>query len=263
MTKATTKQKHQYNGSWKGLQNTAENKKGSIHDDEPARKLGFKGAFVPGSVVAASAMPAILDEFGANWLNGGWYNFTFVTPVYTSDQVRTTAAVNDDSWTCRIESRDARLCCTGQAGIGYREPWSDAGGNDDVFPDAQVGQVFDEATLDISLEDVQPMLTAAGDDSSLWESIIHPEHLMAAALGIVDWGLVPLPGVKAPGMWAQHAIKVARSMPYGRYHIREYLAAKGISGRTHYVDFQFAVLDESGKEIAVGRHKCKFIRSED
>jgi len=261
-----TQQDWQYNGSWLGLKNTAAQKKGSIHDDEPARKLGFKGAFVPGSVVGACAMPAILDCFSADWFKGGWYDFNFVTPVYTTDRVRCNAVFSDESITCRVETDDDRLCCAGRAGLGYEDPWrSDENvpnGSEQVFPEAQIGTTFDQRTLDISRADVQPTLDATEDDSPCWESLIHPQHLMVVALRTVNWDLVPLVGVKAPGMWAQHAIKVSKPMPYGNYRIVEKLASKGSSGRTHFVDFQFALFNDSGNEMAVGRHKCKFIRED-
>lgn len=256
----------QYSGPWLGLKNTSAQKKGSIHDDEPARQLGFRGAFVPGSVVGCCAMPAILDCFGLDWFEGGWYDFNFVSPVYTSDKVRSVAAFSHDGMACRVETEDDRLCCAGRAGLGYEDPWSGAGGLEHIFPEARIGQTFEERTIDINRDQVQPMLDAAGDDSSCWERLIHPQHLMGVALRTVDWDLVPLVGVRAPGMWAQHAIKVSRPMPYGRYRLVEHLAEKGSSGRTHFVDFQFALFDDNGDdngdEIAVGRHKCKFIRSD-
>ena len=85
---------------------------------------------------------------------------------------------------------------------------------------------------------------------------------MGVALRALDWKLVPIVGTKPPGMWAEHAIKVMKPMPYGQYRLSEYLAEKGISGRTYFVDFQFIVSDDSGDEVAVGRHKCKFIRKD-
>lgn len=49
-------------------------------------------------------------------------------------------------------------------------------------------------------------------------------------------------------------------MPYGRYRLSEFLANKGASGRALFVEFQFCVTDVGGNEVAVGRHKCKFLR---
>jgi len=47
-----------FEGPFRKLINTAADRKGSIHDDAEARKLGFRGGFVPGSVVGSAALPA-------------------------------------------------------------------------------------------------------------------------------------------------------------------------------------------------------------
>jgi hypothetical protein len=212
------------------LENTSAAQEGSIHDDEPARKLGFKGAFVPGSVVGTSAMPAILAHFGSDWMEGGWYDFNFVSPVYTSDNVRTVATPDGDNLMCRVETSDERLCCAGRAGLGYRAPWTQNFAAEDVFPDAHVGETFDEREIDITFDAVEPMLVAGADNNAPWNEFVHPEHLMSVALHAVDWLRV--------------------------------LASKGTSGRTHFVEFQFRLTDLQSNEVAVGRHKCKFIRAD-
>lgn len=251
-----------YEGSWRSLENTSAKQEGSIHDDAPARQLGFRGAFVPGSVVGACALPAILDRFGSRWFDGGWYDLKFVEPVYTTDRVRAIAEPAGDELACRVESRDERLCCVGRAGLGYSEPWSGFGGPPDLFPGAEVGRSFEPRSLEITRAGAAHTIDAGSDSSSLWEELIHPEHLMVEALHMVDWDLVPLEHVRAPGIWGQHAIKMKKALPYGRYRMSEHLAEKGSSGRTRFVCFEFRVTDVSGGEVAVGRHKCKFIRAD-
>jgi len=251
-----------YEGTWRALRNTAAEKAGSIHADEPARKLGFRSAFVPGSVVGACALPALLDRFGMSWFDGGWYDLTFVEPVYTTDRVRAIGLSEGEDIACRVESEDGRLCCSGRAGLGYSDPWRGFGGPDEIFPLANVGQKFAPRTVDFTRDEVLRTLDAGPEHADCWESLIHPEHLMAAALHMLDWDLVPLEHVRGPGMWAEHAFKIRKPMPYGRYRMSEHLAEKGSSGRTHFVYFQFAIANESGEEVAVGRHKCKFIRTD-
>lgn len=242
------------------LSNTSSEQKGSIHDDEPAQKLGFKGAFVPGSVVGTSAMPAIMAHFGEAWLHGGWYDMNFVSPVYVRDDVRTVSEAAGEELACRVETREPRLCCAARAGLGNALPWSPAIDSNDVFPEAHIGEPFDERDIDITPELVQPMLDAGADHDAYWREFVHPEHLMPLALHAVDWARVPQTGVQPPGMWARHAIAVRAPMRYGRYRLSEFLANKGVSGRTLFVEFEFRVTDSAGNEFALGRHKCKFIR---
>ena len=77
---------------------------------------------------------------------------------------------------------------------------------------------------------------------------------------MIDFQRIPLGGVRQPGMWAQHAIAVRAPILWDTpYRIRESLAEKGVSGRTQYLSFQFHLYDADDNEVAVGRHKCKFL----
>ncbi len=103
--------------------NTAADRKGSIHDDAEAQKLGFRGGFVPGSVVGTAAMPAIVEAFGKAWMEGGWYSLTFVSPVYIDDEVHEVAQRVGDDIAVQVVDRSGRLCCNGRAGLGAITPW--------------------------------------------------------------------------------------------------------------------------------------------
>src|SRR5262245_23835994 len=87
----TNEAKTAFEGRWRKLENLSVNLKGSIHDDDEARKIGFRGGFVVGSTVATAALPAIIGLLGKEWMEGGWYSFSFVAPVYADDEVREVA----------------------------------------------------------------------------------------------------------------------------------------------------------------------------
>ncbi|MEX0941487.1 MAG: MaoC family dehydratase [Pseudomonadales bacterium] len=251
-----------FEGDIRQLGNPSASKKRSIHDDQTARTLGFKGAFVPGSVVGTLAIPAILERYDEDWFKGGWYNFKFVSPVYTNDYVHVVAAdTGAGEIEIRVVTHDQRLCLTGRAGLGLKQPMQVSGGDDDVFPDAIIGQTFEDKTITVERAQAQDMLDAARDTSPLWERLVPPEHWMGVALRMMDWKLIPLTDIQPPGMWAEHALIVKRPLGYGTWHLSEYLAAKGRSGRANFVDCAFSIRDESGEEVAVGRQKNKFIRS--
>ena len=252
-----------YAGEFNKLANTAARKKGSIHDDDAARGLGFRKAFVPGSVVGHYAMPAILDRYGPEWIESGWYDFNFVSPVYIDEDVRAVAAESDEGIAIRVETRDGRLCAHGRAGSGADVPWDTRGELAEVFPHARIGTSFSKRT-EINPEDAAALLDASCDDGTGWRDIVPPEHLMPIALHMIDFKQTPVEGVRHPGMWAQHAIAVNAPIHWGRSYIfEENLAEKGISGRTQYLSFEFRVLDDEMNEVAVGRHKCKFLRKSD
>lgn len=264
-----------YEGVWRRLANISAGRKGSIHDDDAARGMGFRGGFVPGSTVGQAAMPAILDRYGQQWMEGGWYSFKFVRPVYIDEEVREVAApVPDfDGIALRVEARDGRLCCDGSAGLGATAPWDAAEdgvhGADEVFPQMVLGTPCPDAELIVQPDDVTPMLDAAGDetewygDESPWGGgLIPPERLMNAALQASRDQIITGDEVRNPGMWAEHSLAVERPMFLGqRYTLTEHLADKGLSGRTAFVAYQFEVADESGQRCATGRHKIKWIRA--
>ena len=55
-------------------QNSAANSKGSIHDDEKAREMGYKGGFVPGVTVLGYMSRLMHESFGADWLAGSEFS---------------------------------------------------------------------------------------------------------------------------------------------------------------------------------------------
>src|SRR5690348_9277495 len=63
-------------------QNSAANFKGSIHDDEKAREMGYKGGFVPGVTVLGYRSRLMHESFGADWLAGSEFSGRLRRPVY-------------------------------------------------------------------------------------------------------------------------------------------------------------------------------------
>src|SRR5258707_15780548 len=57
--------------------NAAANQKGSIHDDAPAQKLGFRGGTVAGSIHMDQFPPVLLDAFGRAWFETGSLSLNF------------------------------------------------------------------------------------------------------------------------------------------------------------------------------------------
>jgi hypothetical protein len=258
----------QYQRPWRCLVNTAADKGGSIHDDQQARGLGFRGAFVPGSVVASAAMPLILERYGPEWMDGGWFSFTFITPVYDSEEVRATAEAVGEELTLRLESREKRLCCVGEAGAGFEPPWTDKAPQwGDVFPDLARNFAFPPRDIVISMQDTQDMLEAAGDDTpwyrgaSPWgDAVAPPECVLPIALHTMAGTRVPLTGVKGPGIWARHQLAIREPLRYDAgYRFSQWVVGKGSSERAYFIEYQFEVAQDD-RQIVIGRHQGKFLK---
>ncbi len=264
-----------HQGPWRRLANISADRKGSIHDDEPARALGFEGAFVPGSTVGTAAMPAVVDLLGRAWFEGGWCDFKFVTPVYTSNDVREEAEVTGEGRIdIRIVTSDGRLCCSGQAGLGFEAPW-DRGqdgkhGAEAVLPGVEIGTRFDDAEMRVLPQRAANMIAAAGDTTpwyvvaSPWGGpLAPPEALHNLALEATRTRRLEVTGVRNPGMWAEHWLALKRPVFQDQpYLFREFVADKGLSGRTVFVTYEYEVLD-AGEVVAVGRHRVKWLRDPD
>ena len=63
-------------------------------------------------------------------------------------------------------------------------------------------------------------------------------------------------------MWAEHWLALKRPVFQARpYTFREFVADKGLSGRTAYLTYEYEVLD-GPDTVAVGRHRVKWLRED-
>ncbi len=65
-----------------GTVNSAAGAKGSIHDDEKARQMGYAGGFVPGTTVLGYMTRLMNHAFGIAWLRTGRFNGRLRLPTY-------------------------------------------------------------------------------------------------------------------------------------------------------------------------------------
>lgn len=259
-------------GEYRRLVNLAAASAGSIHDDSAAQALGFRGAFVPGSVVGTKALLAATALLGHRWFDGGYYDLTFVSPVYTTDDVRETGRPRGDAVDLAVETRDGRLCCAGRAGLGSANPWGDEpGGSTDgnVLPGVPLGFSFGERGFVVRPEEAV-RLAAASADSTPWYTgaspwgapVAPPETLHREALDLVRTQRLEIEGVLNPGMWAGHALVLRAPIFLDTpYVMNERVVDKGRSGRTIFLTYEFRINTDT-EEIAVGRHKVKWLAAE-
>ena len=73
--------------------NTAAQSKGSIHDDEKAREMGYAGGFVPGTTVLGLMSRLMHESFGDSWLQSASFNGRLRRPVYEGAEVRVEGVV--------------------------------------------------------------------------------------------------------------------------------------------------------------------------
>jgi acyl dehydratase len=78
----------------RNVSSTGEN---AIHDDDTARRYGFRGALVPGVMIYAYMTQPLASVFGAAWLTRGTASVRFVKPVLDGEElvVRGTVTARD------------------------------------------------------------------------------------------------------------------------------------------------------------------------
>jgi hypothetical protein len=93
-----------------------------VHDDEFARRLGFRGGLVPGAAVYGylAAMPE--RRWGGAWRNGGTLSARFREPFYDGEEVTVAAVESDEGLDLEARNPAGTVCATGRATLGASEP---------------------------------------------------------------------------------------------------------------------------------------------
>jgi hypothetical protein len=96
--------------------------KGSIHDDETAKEIGFRGGTVAGDIHLDQFAPLLLEAFGQRWFETGSLSLHYKHATTDNEPViafleRPTASDNTQvkAW---METPEGVVVCEGTAGIG-------------------------------------------------------------------------------------------------------------------------------------------------
>lgn len=75
-------------GPYRHARNLAQDAKGSIHDDNTASKLGFRGGTVAGSIHMEQFPPVLMRAFGQRWFETGSLSCYFRNATIDNERVR-------------------------------------------------------------------------------------------------------------------------------------------------------------------------------
>lgn len=176
--------------------NTGTKAENKIHDDETARRLGFRGGFVPGVDVYAYLCHGPAMRWGRAWLEHGTLRARFVSPVYDGDTVAVDVAEPDDGLVAlQLHDSSKTLCASGWATL---EPfWNAEDDTVDVPPAAALpldrppasaeslrpGTVLGSLVLGFHAERAGEYLDEVREDLALFrdEGVAHPGWLLRQA----------------------------------------------------------------------------------
>lgn len=101
--------------------------KGSVHDDEVARRLGYKAALVPGAFVYGHMSRLAIEAWGTAWARHGSMSARFRKPVYNGDVLTVEASAVETAGSCTrsavvMRNQDGEEVALGWVGMPAAEP---------------------------------------------------------------------------------------------------------------------------------------------
>lgn len=100
---------------------------GSAHDDDAARRMGYKAALIPGAFVYGHATRLAVDAWGMDWIGRGSIATRFRRPVYDGDRLTLRASTlvrSEDGVRAElmVTNGDGEAVVTGHIGLPDRPP---------------------------------------------------------------------------------------------------------------------------------------------
>ena len=108
---------------WAGRNWSVDEGVGSIHDDETAENLGFRGGTVAGDIHMNQFPPVLLKVFGNEWFERGHLSLNFRNATIDQERVQVFATRPEAGAQTRVwmEREDGMLVCEGTAALGSNE----------------------------------------------------------------------------------------------------------------------------------------------
>lgn len=104
-----------WTGPFRTPRNMAAEVKGSIHDDNTAQKLGFRGGTVAGSVHMDQFVPQLLEVYGDGWFETGNLSLYFTQATVDSEEVQAVVETGAERSRLTMFNRDGAQILIGTA----------------------------------------------------------------------------------------------------------------------------------------------------
>lgn len=112
-------------GEFRAPRNGFQQAQGSIHNDEVASKLGFKGGTVPGSVHMDQFVPMLLATYGPAWFETGDISLHFSQATVDKEEVQALVQPGDPRSRLLMFNRAGQQVCVGTASPKARDEGSE------------------------------------------------------------------------------------------------------------------------------------------
>jgi hypothetical protein len=253
----------------------------NIHQDETARRLGFRGGTIPGSIHMDQFPPILIEAFGQEWFESGSLSLNFKNATIDREEVIAMVALpprkNDVQVEARVERPDGTLVAMGTASIG--EP------ADASYLYTIDLRACDPAQLRI-LRDVQPGTTRLRHRARIDSSAVADRVERGGLLDHLPWYTGPSPWggpiahpssivhllrnrghefgphvSKAVGLFGAIEVRHHSGPVFldQEYDVEGEVVAVGASPKTEYLWYDTRALDETGRIVASMRMQLRWM----
>lgn len=254
--------------------------KGSIHDDDTAEELGFRGGTVPGDVHMNQFVPVVIERFGRDWFKSGHLSLMFKNATVDGEPVRAIVepAEPANQAVVRGEREDGMLVCVGSAGLGDYSNSAMRTANTypcepeeltilrRVAPGMSLGEYDVQATPERQLELLDAGLIS--DHISDYREPDENGQVIACPSTIVQhlWG-IPMDGLRPK---VEDAVGLFGAMEFGfdagpwklpdRYTLRSHVLQVGQSPKTENLWFETRAFDSNDVPVVTFRMMLRFVK---
>ena len=181
-----------WTGPFREPRNMAAEVKGSIHDDNTAQKLGFRGGTVAGSVHMDQFVPMLMKLYGERWFETGDISLYFTQATVDAEQVRAVVTPAGARARLAMHNEPGALICRGTASVQAPDSLSELSqvlqqqtgvdpANLRILADYRVGDELSGIPLRLEVEKLQDALTRITEPHPLYadENVLPPSHMVS------------------------------------------------------------------------------------
>jgi hypothetical protein len=273
-----------YVGQWRRPVNSAIHIVGSIHDDNMASRLGFRGGTVAGSIHLELFPPLMLRAFGKRWFERGSVSIYFLDPTVDREEVRAVVGVppgreEDVQVRAWAERPDGRRIGEGTAAVGNPVAPSALMGRDvsrypagelRILAKASVGDAFSEMTVEVTPQVVEHRLSVITDplpwykDDSPWGGpVATPCHLVDLMRAAPDVYLHSVQQSEAVPLYGAIEVRYVNGPVFAGkpYQGGGTIVSLGQSPKTEYLWYDAYLNDADGRRVAEMRMMYRFMKA--
>ncbi|MFZ3005433.1 MAG: hypothetical protein WA047_04610 [Phenylobacterium sp.] len=192
MTDATSQD--QITGPFRAPHNGFQAAPGSIHNDEVASKLGFKGGTVPGSVHMDQFAPMLVELYGEAWFETGNLSLHFAQATVDKEEVQAVVHPGQPRARLQMFNRAGQQVCVGTASAEARDSGSEVArrmaeqtaadpATLRIDADLQVGDTTADIPMKVSRESYDASLGRITERLALYDDrgVLSPAHVIRLA----------------------------------------------------------------------------------